>query len=149
MSQQGNLADLRDQVYFQSRLPAGSADTDQHDTAGLVFALKTTSGGALVFYHLTARLSLAPPPGQTINFRVPGYYPPARPSPPRRSITPTSSPSTSRPALLPPPSSQTPPVSPGRADRQQPNLASNPPCPRIWAHGNCPPGHEQLGDKDQ
>jgi hypothetical protein len=74
----GNLADLRDQVCFQSRLPAGSADTDQHDTAGLVFALKTTSGGALVFYHLTARLSLAPPPGQTINFRVPGYYSPSQ-----------------------------------------------------------------------
>jgi hypothetical protein len=74
----GNLADLRGQVYFQSRLPAGSADTDQHDTAGLVFALKTTSGGALVFYHLTARLSLAPPAGQTINSRVPGYYSPGQ-----------------------------------------------------------------------
>ena len=74
----GNLADLRDQVYFQSRLPAGSADTDRHDTAGLVFALKTVGGGALVFYHLTARLSLAPPPGQTINLRVPGYYSPSQ-----------------------------------------------------------------------
>ena len=67
----GNLADLRDQVYFQSRLPAGSADTDRHDTAGLVFALKTVGGGALVFYHLTARLSLAPPPGQTIQSQHP------------------------------------------------------------------------------
>jgi hypothetical protein len=27
-----------------------------------------------VFYHLTARLSLAPPPGQTINLAIPGYY---------------------------------------------------------------------------
>ena len=70
----GNLADLRDQAYFQSRLPAGSADTDRHDTAGLVFALKTAGGGALVFYHLTARLSLTPPPGQTINLGIPGYY---------------------------------------------------------------------------
>ena len=49
MRNPGNLADLRDQVYFQSRLPAGSADTDRHDTAGLVFALKTAGGGALVF----------------------------------------------------------------------------------------------------
>ncbi|HEY6315823.1 MAG TPA: hypothetical protein VIY52_34150 [Streptosporangiaceae bacterium] len=62
----GNLADLRDQAYFQVRLPAGSAVTDQHGTSGLVFALKTVSGGALVFYHLTTRLTLTPPPGQTI-----------------------------------------------------------------------------------
>jgi hypothetical protein len=70
----GNLADLRDQAYFQSRLPAGSAITDRHDTSGLVFALKTVGGGALVFYHLTTRLSLTPPPGQTINLGIPGYY---------------------------------------------------------------------------
>ena len=70
----GNLADLRDQAYFQARLPAGSAVTDRHDTSGLVFALKTAGGGALVFYHLTARLSLTPPPGQTINLGIPGYY---------------------------------------------------------------------------
>ena len=31
-------------------------------------------GGALVFYHLTTRLSLTPPPGQTINLGIPGYY---------------------------------------------------------------------------
>ena len=70
----GNLADLRDQAYFQARLPAGSAVTDRHDTSGLVFALKTVGGGALVFYHLTARLSLTPPPGQTIQLGIPGYY---------------------------------------------------------------------------
>jgi hypothetical protein len=70
----GNLADLRDQAYFQSRLPAGSAVTDRHDTSGLVFALKTVGGGALVFYHLTARLSLTPPPGQTIKLSIPGYF---------------------------------------------------------------------------
>ena len=74
----GNLADLRNQAYFQFRLPVGSADTDRHDTAGLVFALKTVGGGALVFYHLTARLSLAAPPGQTINLRVYGYYSPSQ-----------------------------------------------------------------------
>ena len=70
----GNLADLRDQAYFQARLPAGSAVTDRHGTSGLVFALKTVGGGALVFYHLTARLSLTPPPGQTIQLSIPGYY---------------------------------------------------------------------------
>jgi hypothetical protein len=74
----GNLADLRNQASFQSRLPAGSANIDRHDTAGLVFALKTVGGGALVFYHLTARLSLAAPPGRTINIRVSGYYSPSQ-----------------------------------------------------------------------
>jgi hypothetical protein len=70
----GNLADLRDQAYFQARLPAGSADTDRHGTSGLVFALKTAGGGALVFYHLTARLSLTPLPGRTIQLSIPGFY---------------------------------------------------------------------------
>ena len=70
----GNLVDLRDQAYFQTKLPTGSAVTDRHDTSGLVFALKTVGGGALVFYHLTARLSLVPPSGQTINPGIPGYY---------------------------------------------------------------------------
>jgi len=70
----GNLADLRDQAYFQARLPSGSAITDRHGTSGLVFALKTIGGGALVFYHLTTRLSLTPPPGQTIQLNIPGYY---------------------------------------------------------------------------
>ena len=74
----GNLADLRDQAYFQSRLPAGSAVSDRHDTSGLVFALKTVGGGALVFYHLTARLSLTPPPGQTIKLGIPGYFSPSQ-----------------------------------------------------------------------
>jgi hypothetical protein len=74
----GNLADLRDRTYFQSRLPAGSAVTDRHDTSGLVFALKTAGGGALVFYHLTARLSLTPPPGQTIKLGIPGYFSPSQ-----------------------------------------------------------------------
>jgi hypothetical protein len=69
----GNLADLRDQVYFQSRLPAGSSDTDRHDTAGSVFALKTVGGGALVFYHLTARLSLASPQSEPLKLGIPGY----------------------------------------------------------------------------
>jgi hypothetical protein len=74
----GNLADLRDQAYFRARLPAGSAVTDRHGTSGLIFALKTADGGALVFYHLTARLSLAPPPGQAIKPGIPGYYSPSQ-----------------------------------------------------------------------
>jgi hypothetical protein len=74
----GNLADLRDRAYFQAGLPAGSAVTDRHGTSGLVFALKTAGGGALAFYHLTARLSLTSPPGQTIQLSIPGYYSPTQ-----------------------------------------------------------------------
>ena len=62
-----------DQAYFQARLPAGSAVTDRHDTSGLVFALKTADGGALVFYHLTAS-----PPPQTIKLDIPGYHSPSQ-----------------------------------------------------------------------
>jgi len=46
----------------------------RHDAAGSVFALKTLSGGALVFYHLTARLSLASPQGEPLKLGIPGYY---------------------------------------------------------------------------
>lgn len=74
----GNLADLRGKAYFRAGLPAGSAVTGRHGASGLVFALKTTDGGALVFYQLTARLSLAPLPGQTIRLGIPGYYSPSQ-----------------------------------------------------------------------
>jgi hypothetical protein len=69
----GNLADLRDEAYFSGKLPAGSTDTDKHSTSGRVFALKT-AGGVLAFYTLTAQLTLAPPPGQTFQVSIPGFY---------------------------------------------------------------------------
>ena len=70
----GNLADLRDEAYFSGKLPAGSTDTDKHSTSGRVFALKTAGGGVLAFYALTAQLTLAPPPGQTFEVGIPGFY---------------------------------------------------------------------------
>jgi hypothetical protein len=74
----GNLADLQDQASFRPRLPDGSADTDRHYVSGPVFGLKTAGGGALMFYGLTARLSLAPPPGGTFELGIPGYYSPSQ-----------------------------------------------------------------------
>lgn len=74
----GNLADLQDQASFRPRLPDGSADTDRHYVSGPVFGLKTVGGGALMFYGLTARLSLAPPPGGTFELGIPGYYSPGQ-----------------------------------------------------------------------
>jgi hypothetical protein len=73
----GNLADLQDQASFRSRLPDGSADIDRHYVSGPVLGLKTVGGGALMFYGLTARLSLAPPPGGTFELDIPGYYSPS------------------------------------------------------------------------
>jgi hypothetical protein len=70
----GNLADLRDEAYFAGKLPAGSTDTDKHSASGRIFALKTVGGGVLVFYALAAQLTLAPPPGQTFQLGIPGYY---------------------------------------------------------------------------
>jgi hypothetical protein len=70
----GNLADLRDEAYFGGKLPAGSTDTDKHSASGRIFALKTVGGGVLVFYALAAELTLAPPPGQTFEVGIPGFY---------------------------------------------------------------------------
>jgi hypothetical protein len=70
----GNLADLSDEAYFSGKLPAGSTDTDKHSTSGRVFALKTAGGGVLAFYALKAQLTLAPPPGQTFQVSIPGFY---------------------------------------------------------------------------
>jgi len=63
---------------FRPRLPDGSADTDRHYVSGPVFGLKTVGGGALMFYGLTARLSLAPPPGGTFELAIPGYDSPSQ-----------------------------------------------------------------------
>jgi len=75
MKNPGNLADLQDQASFRPRLPD---DSDRHYASGPVFGLKTAGGGALMFYGLTARLSLAPPPGGTFELGIPGYYSPGQ-----------------------------------------------------------------------
>ena len=74
-----NLSDLNDEAFWQSRLPAGSTDSDRHQAGpGPVIGLRTTDGGALLFYSLTAQLALAPPPGQTFDLEIPGYYSPSQ-----------------------------------------------------------------------
>lgn len=70
-----NLTDLQDQAFWWSRLPDGSTDTDTHQAGpGLVFGLRTRDGGALLFYSVTAQLTLAPPPSETFELEIPGYY---------------------------------------------------------------------------
>jgi hypothetical protein len=75
----GNLTDLQDEVFWRSGqggTPMGA--TDVHAApASQVFALKTTSGGALVFYATVAQLTLTPANGDTISgLNIPGYYSP-------------------------------------------------------------------------
>jgi hypothetical protein len=76
----GNLADLDDEVFWRSGEGGPALDaTDTHSVpADPVFALKTTTGGALVFYTTAAKLTLTPPDGGTISsLTIPGYYSPS------------------------------------------------------------------------
>jgi len=76
----GNLTDLKDEVFWRSGESGAAFDaTDTHSVpADPVFALKTTTGGALVFYTTVAQLTLTPPDGGTISaLNIPGYYTPS------------------------------------------------------------------------
>jgi hypothetical protein len=74
-----NLTDEHDRDFWQSRLPAGSTDSDKHQPGpGPVFGLRTKDGGAILFYSLDAQLNLAPPPGETFRLEIPGYYSPSQ-----------------------------------------------------------------------
>jgi len=73
----GNLADLTDQKFWQDKLPASSV-TDAHAPDAGVFGLRTTDGGALLFYTDTARLTLTAPAGEAMHLTIPGYYSPGQ-----------------------------------------------------------------------
>jgi hypothetical protein len=75
----GNLADLMDQKFWQDKLPASSV-TDAHapDAGAGVFGLRTTDGGALLFYTDTAQLTLTAPAGEAMHLTIPGYYSPGQ-----------------------------------------------------------------------
>jgi hypothetical protein len=71
----GNLSDKSDEAFWRSRIPATETDTDTHEAAPAGLAgLRTVGGGALLFYALTAHLTLQPTGGQTMNIQIPGYY---------------------------------------------------------------------------
>jgi hypothetical protein len=75
----GNLADLMDQKFWHDKLPASSV-TDAHapDAGTGVFGLRTTDGGALLFYTDTAELTLTAPAGEAMHLTIPGYYSPGQ-----------------------------------------------------------------------
>jgi hypothetical protein len=74
---QANLVDLHDESFWSKSMPQGSSQSVLHaTTSDPVYALRTTDGGALVFYDLTADLTLGAPYGGMmgmITIRVPGF----------------------------------------------------------------------------
>jgi hypothetical protein len=81
LSVPGNLRDLSDEQYWRAgHMPPGSVVSVTHTATGNpVFALRTAGGGAVLFYDLTASMTLTAPPGDSIRITVPGYYSPRQP----------------------------------------------------------------------
>jgi hypothetical protein len=73
----GNLADLMDRAFWQGKLPASSV-TDAHAPSGQVYGLRTTDGGALLFYANAAELTLTAPAGESMHLTIPGFYSPSQ-----------------------------------------------------------------------
>jgi hypothetical protein len=72
----GSLQDQHDKLFWQARLPSGSTASLKHTPAGSVFALRTTGGGALVFYAENVALTLT----GASSAQIPGYHAPGGPS---------------------------------------------------------------------
>jgi serine/threonine protein kinase len=73
----GNLADALDLRSLHASLLTGTSLQDQHAAAGPFFGLRLTDGGALVFYEVTARLTVTAPARRTVALNVPGFFSPA------------------------------------------------------------------------
>jgi hypothetical protein len=70
----GNLADGQDLAAFKKSLPSHTSITTAHSAStDPVFGLRTTDGGALLFYNVSARLTLTAPPGSTLSVTIPGF----------------------------------------------------------------------------
>lgn len=74
---QANLNDVHDLAFWRKTMPRGSSQTDLYTTTSdPVYALRTTDGGALVFYDLRASLTLGAPYGGAMGLmtiHVPGF----------------------------------------------------------------------------
>jgi hypothetical protein len=70
-----DLGDLHDKAFWHSRLPPGSTELDQHQVSpGPIYALRTTDGGALIFYNLTASLTLGAPNAIPFTMTIAGIF---------------------------------------------------------------------------
>ena len=73
----GGLADRAEQRFLQAKLPTATVTDIDSAAAGAgrqTFALRTRSGGALVFYADSAELTITPPAGSTLRLNIPGLY---------------------------------------------------------------------------
>jgi hypothetical protein len=69
------LGDLHDKAFWHSHFPPGSTQLDQHQvTTDPVYALRTTDGGTLVFYDLTASLTLGAPGAAPFTITMDGIF---------------------------------------------------------------------------
>ena len=77
----GNLSDMADQRFWRGKLPNATV-TDTHAPAagvnGQEFALRTSDGGALVFYTDAAELTVTAPQGTMLHLTVPGFFSPGQ-----------------------------------------------------------------------
>lgn len=74
----GNLADRLDLKFWRKRLPTATV-TGQHTPGhGQVYGLRTTDGGALLFYADKALLKLIPPAGKALHLTIPGFFTPSQ-----------------------------------------------------------------------
>jgi len=69
------LGDVSDTSFWRSHMPSGSSVLDSHQaTTDQIYVLRTTGGGALVFYDLTASLTLGAPYAQPFSITIPGFF---------------------------------------------------------------------------
>jgi hypothetical protein len=69
-----NLGDLHDQAFFQNLQPGQVNVQDMHATTpDRVYALQTTGGGALVFYDLSATVTISTVYGQLFSVKYSGF----------------------------------------------------------------------------
>ncbi len=76
----GNLADKEELMSLRKAISPHSSITSSHSaTTDSVFGLRTTDGGALLFYDVAARLTISAAPGGTLRLDIPGIASPGSP----------------------------------------------------------------------
>jgi hypothetical protein len=75
VSNPGNLSEYDTVNAWRARLPKGTAVSDQHTQTGYgIIGLRTSDGGALLFYTDAAVVTFTAPRGKTFQMSIPGVY---------------------------------------------------------------------------
>jgi hypothetical protein len=76
----GNLADEQALAALSRDFPGTSFETDRHSVATeAIYGLRTTDGGALLFYDVAAQVTVTAQAGGTLPLNVPGFLSPGNP----------------------------------------------------------------------